>query len=82
MAAPTDPVAEAQTTACSSCSAPIKWVRTERGKHMPVDAKPTTLLVATGGHGPQGTPNVTSRRGWVSHFATCPNADQHRRERR
>jgi hypothetical protein len=42
--------------ACKSCGAGIHWIKTAKGKNMPVD--------------PDGT----------SHFATCPNADQHRKK--
>ena len=40
---------------CRSCDAKVFWIKTARGKNMPVDPD---------GH---------------SHFATCPNAEQHRK---
>jgi hypothetical protein len=65
---------------CASCGAAIIWTITEAGKRMPVDAVPAgkvTVLVRD----PHGgsTPISKSRDHYVSHFATCPNAQQHRR---
>jgi hypothetical protein len=67
-------------SACRSCNARIRWVKTEGGKQMPVDAE----LVAGGnielrnGLAVYVAPVAQVRR-YVSHFATCPNAKQHRR---
>lgn len=74
---------------CASCSAEILWaVSTKTGKLMPVDPAPTRM----------GTLLITNRDGqaWatplskmaapgplhVSHFATCPNAASHRKEKK
>jgi hypothetical protein len=57
---------------CSSCHADIVWLLTAKGKRMPVDAatvKPGDYLFEPNGE-------------HVSHFATCPSAQQHRRGRR
>lgn len=67
---------------CRSCQAEIRWVKTTTGKQMPVDLRPVSdgnvaivngiaELVApfTGGDEPR----------YVSHFATCPHAREHRR---
>lgn len=67
---------------CRSCGAPIVWVKTERGKRMPIDLLPYT------GHDPRGLfvivrdvaiacppdayPGAELFR---SHFSTCPQAD-------
>jgi hypothetical protein len=69
---------------CSSCGAEIVWCKTPTGKSIPVDPKPETRLVRT-----FGSPkfpladgeHVSTAQTWVSHFATCPNAAQHRRPR-
>ena len=60
---------------CRSCDAPIIWALTERGRRIPLDAVPTTGAILV-----PGTP-PTAKFGpvYVSHFATCPNADQHRK---
>lgn len=63
---------------------------TERGKAMPVDATPdwygTVLLYRGDGgqlHVQVGTQTVVGRTylpgRYSSHFATCPDADEHRR---
>jgi hypothetical protein len=69
-------------TQCRSCDAPIFWVKTERGKRMPLDAAPyegndpsglfvlrdqTAIAVP-----PDAFPDEPH---YVSHFATCPDAD-------
>lgn len=58
-------------TKCRSCGASIVWFSTTAGKSMPVDAatvQPTDEQLELPRH--------------VSHFATCPNANQHRKPRR
>ena len=69
---------------CRSCGAEILWGTTPRGSKMPVDADPSPsgewLLREDGSleHAPAGyvSPDL-----YTSHFATCPNALQHRRPR-
>lgn len=79
---------------CKSCGAEILWVETEKGKQMPLDAKPS----------PDGRfrkervehdaamkrdrkivhfvrddeLEENTRKLYTSHFATCPDADEHR----
>lgn len=77
---------------CRSCGAPIVWVMIAKsGKKMPVDRDPVAdgniRLLATS-HS-DGTPLVAyvkrddletlPHERHVSHFATCPNAAEHRR---
>lgn len=78
---------------CTSCDANIIWVTTAAtGKPMPVDVEPhpdgNVLLTERIGRSPLAEvvaagqdsliPGEPLRR---SHFATCPQADQHRRPR-
>ena len=56
---------------CRSCRAEIIWFRTSAGRQMPIDAE----TVAPGEYELELAP----KGGHVSHFATCPNANQHRR---
>lgn len=54
---------------CSTCKAEIKYLRTERGHWMPVNVdtiNPEDKIFVPGRH--------------VSHFATCPQAAQHRKK--
>jgi hypothetical protein len=53
---------------CSSCKAEIKWLRTERGHMMPVNAE------TVGADDKIFKPGVH-----ISHFATCPDAERHRK---
>ena len=74
---------------CKSCGAEIKWILTQSGKKMPVDAKPVPYradpggslsLVTMNGRVERGVLDLDSdQAGYVSHFATCPNANEHRR---
>lgn len=79
---------------CRACGAPIVWVRTQAGKAMPCDAKVRWYTAApngrlkfvliTGevvaGELAEDLKNATGI-GHISHFATCPNADDFRRKR-
>lgn len=61
---------ERRITRCRSCRARIIWFKTAGGKNMPVDAdtvKPDDIELDLERH--------------ISHFATCPQANQHRRAR-
>lgn len=73
---------------CRSCGAPIRWVKTMHGRNHPIDAMPVpdgdwvlrpsamgTLMV-------RYTLIQGDAERYTSHFATCPNADRHRRPRR
>lgn len=81
-----------KTLTCNSCHAPIVWALTVAGKRMPVDAEPVEhgnlhlyepvtdpdsprVIFHDAGCGDFDDPLYTS------HFATCPNANQHRRSR-
>lgn len=61
-----------QDGTCSSCGAPIVWIRTAAAKAMPCDPAQLSVVTDAG--------NVV--RGRVSHFATCPSAAQHRAPKR
>jgi hypothetical protein len=71
-----------ESAACRSCGAAIYWVvMYPSGKRMPIDAKPVAGLIRV----EIGVPDTGHMRGkdaeelFVSHFATCPNADKHRK---
>lgn len=61
---------------CRSCGAPIVWTKTTNGKRMPLDAKPELRMVLDV---TTGVANVVDA--YTSHFATCPDAADHRRKR-
>ncbi|MCK9250043.1 MAG: hypothetical protein M0P31_13850 [Solirubrobacteraceae bacterium] len=72
---------------CRSCGAPIRWGITQSGRRIPLDPDPTpdgNVRLH-----PDGTAEVLSAYGLtvnagplhLSHFATCAQADQHRRTR-
>jgi len=74
-------------SACRSCGAPILWALTENGKRIPLDAapaeRPTGLfrLVEKIGERTPVAVSVSGEAVYLSHFATCPYADQHRKEK-
>jgi hypothetical protein len=73
---------------CRSCQRPMRWITTNRGRKMPVDYDPHedgNIVVHPDGRAdiyqatPSTIPDGTTLH--FSHFATCPNADEHRRTR-
>ena len=78
---------------CRSCSAPIIWTCTKQGNRMPVDAVPLAddgasgFILFDGGQGGEllalykGPSSARGEPLYASHFATCPQAAQHRRTR-
>lgn len=79
---------------CRSCNAEIMWCVTEQGKRMPIDANPSeqgNVVVFECAETGTDMCRVVSKDEmatwsadesplyvYTSHFATCPNAKQHR----
>lgn len=68
---------------CRSCGAPIRWVKTAKGRSMPIDSEPVAngnvIIDSSGNAVVVGSANVipdTDR--FTSHFTTCPQADEWR----
>ncbi|MBO5841050.1 MAG: hypothetical protein J6Q86_06490 [Methanobrevibacter sp.] len=79
---------------CRSCGADIVWIKMASGKKMPCDAgmisfdiahpgdKDAQVYVTPGGKVARGYFNPAGGGvGYISHFATCPNAGKHRRRK-
>ena len=79
---------------CRSCGAAIEWITMPSGKKMPLDLSEIPFVPAEGGRYLAITPEGEIIRGWtcsesyederwvyarISHFATCPNAQAHRK---
>lgn len=74
---------------CRSCGAEILFIKTSGGKLTPVNADPVRFDFQLGGKDRIVTGNgevITGvisesgeEKGYVSHFATCPDANQFRR---
>ena len=62
---------ERRIVRCSSCRAKIIWFKTAAGKNMPVDADTV-----------ESDDDELDLPRHVVHWATCPNAAQHRRNRK
>lgn len=73
--------AEARST-CRSCQAPIIWVKTIRGRNMPLDAEEMIgqdlLLFEIGADGVARSA-AKGKPGRQSHFVTCPQRDSWRK---
>ena len=70
-------------TRCKSCDAPIRWVKMAKGRLMPIDdlAYEDGNIVVQGGRGfVLSKEDAEMYQGvlFKSHFATCPNAQEHR----
>ena len=70
---------------CGSCGAAIVWAETKNGKQMPmnVETVPCSKCAGNGRIGLLSDPCKTCNGTGaihVTHFATCPNAAQHRRK--
>ncbi len=68
------------TARCRSCNARIEWATTvKNGKKMPFDAP--IVAVSTKRHPETGEAiDVVDSTVTTSHFATCPDAEKHRRK--
>jgi len=66
-----------ETKACKTCGASIIWAESAAGKSTPLDSKSETLSWVYLKH---GQPHCRQVRVHRNHFATCPNADQHRKK--
>jgi hypothetical protein len=77
-------------SACRSCGAPVLWAVTAEGKRMPVDAEPApagNLIVDQTARPwtvrvvPPDDLLIGDPPRYLSHFATCPHANEHRKLR-
>lgn len=76
------------TDACKGCGAAVVWARTASGAAMPVDAVPTPgANVRLSWEGSDVRAHVVkaqfafgSKTNHLSHFVTCPKADEWRRK--
>lgn len=76
-----------KVSTCGSCAARVIWAITAKGETMPVDADPVDdgdrwLVKAKTGSTPivvKAAEETTHGALYKSHFATCPNAERHRR---
>jgi hypothetical protein len=68
-----------KTSPCRGCGKPIVWGTTPEGKKIPLDPRPPVYELVQSHPGNQRNPDpVNARRiidAFVSHFATCPKAN-------
>lgn len=66
---------------CKYCGAQIIYATTSAGGRMPFDAEPVKAWRIVGPDHAQADARAERIDTFVSHFATCPNTDKHRRRR-
>jgi hypothetical protein len=70
---------------CKTCLQQIVWGVTANGKRVPLDPAEKRYVLLHMLEGPAGVARSDDEYGMVdthlSHFATCPQADQHRKEK-
>lgn len=84
-----------RTTQCRACGAEIGFIKTVAGKTIPVNPEEVAYEQKAGGSLKIVTPNgevLSAERpadpqkatgiGYISHFATCPEADRFRKARK
>ena len=54
---------------CKACGAEIKFIRTEKGRQMPVNLKLITVITSLG----------KTIQAFTPHWASCPKAEKFRR---
>lgn len=77
---------------CKGCGQPIVWIKTETGKNMPCDPDTVVYWAKAKAAGKVITPNgeviscvfegdlsKATGIGYISHYATCPQAAQFRK---
>jgi hypothetical protein len=62
-------------SACRTCGREIVWKTTQHGKKVPLDPKALVFSVV-GDIAVKPTPGVAGETFMVSHFATCPDANE------
>ena len=75
---------------CKGCGQQILWTKTKAGKAMPCNPVAVYFTPAGGpetfvtpdGRVERGFQSQGGQLGYISHFATCPNADRFRRRER
>lgn len=75
-------MSEPKITQCKSCNANIFFVTSKNGKYIPVDAE----IITSNGNDILWVDETAGfkklaegRKGYISHFATCPDADKFRK---
>lgn len=56
---------------CRTCQAEIKFIRTEKGRQMPCEPKPVTVITSLG----------KTIKAFVPHWGNCSGATNHRKPR-
>lgn len=83
-----------RATKCRYCGKPIAFIKTAAGKSMPVDPEPVTFVsdlnyerfVMEDGTVERGQRvirafDTDTKNGYISHFSTCPYADEARKRK-
>ncbi len=71
----------AEQSICKGCGAPIVWAVTEHGKRIPLNKPEKRFLLFAGTDTPHVRDRALMTDTYTSHFATCPKADEFRKEK-
>jgi len=85
---PDCPICNPKITQCRSCKADIIWIKLNSGKMHPVNAKPKKVFIPYFIH--DAVHAVTDKKkahwkikmGYESHFATCPDSNRWRKDKK
>lgn len=66
---------------CTGCGAEILWSVSEKGNRVPLDAKSEKRFVKLSGPGNGQSIAVKVVDTYVSHFVTCPQAHEFRKDK-
>ena len=65
---------------CKGCGAAIIWIKTEKGKNMPIDGKPIKVYVkADIPTGPLGAYTLVNAH--LPHWGTCPKVSEFKKKK-
>ncbi len=77
----------AEQSTCKGCGAPLIWAITEHGKRIPLNQPEKRFILVL--VQPDNDPDLSysyyearMRETYTSHFATCPKADEFRKEKK
>ena len=90
-----EPARLTRATKCRYCGKPIAFIKTAAGKSMPVDTEPVEFWpeflgekfvtadgsVKSGMRIPERVKTGAEETGYISHFSTCPYADEARKRK-
>jgi len=63
------------------CGSSIAWITTDSGAKMPVDPDVVSIMVSDNKDLPQNERRYHVERGFITHYATCADAEKYRKKK-